>query len=103
MVSLLFIMDGSIKTMNSTWNGPPGQLVRALGKCFHPYTNIKLENGIIKHMKDVNLGDILVSKKLNDTVFLSLLVDEQGKLSLLNIENKKASELSIINQKKIKP
>jgi hypothetical protein len=59
MVSLMYVMDGSIKTMNSTWNGPPGQLVRALGKCFHPYTNIKLENGIIKHMKDVNLGDIL--------------------------------------------
>jgi len=59
MVSLMYVMDGSIKTMNSTWNGPPGQLVRALGKCFHPDTNIKLENGIVKHMKDVNLGDIL--------------------------------------------
>ena len=59
MVSLMYVMDGSIKTMNSTWNGPPGQLVRALGKCFHPYTNIKLENGLVKHMKDINLGDIL--------------------------------------------
>jgi hypothetical protein len=59
MVSLMYVMDGSIKTMNSTWNGPPGQLVRALGKCFHPDTKIKLENGLVKHMKDVNLGDIL--------------------------------------------
>jgi hypothetical protein len=59
MVSLMYVMDGSIKTMNSTWNGPPGQLVRALGKCFHPDTNVKLDNGIVKHMKDINLGDIL--------------------------------------------
>jgi hypothetical protein len=59
MVSLMYVMDGSIKTMNSTWNAPPGQLVRALGKCFHPDTNIKLKNSVIKQIKDVNLGDIL--------------------------------------------
>jgi hypothetical protein len=59
MVSLLYIMDGSIKTMNSTWNAPPGQLVRALGKCFHPDTKIKLADGTIKTMKCVDLGDIL--------------------------------------------
>lgn len=59
MVSVMYIMDGSIKTMNSTWNGPPGQMVRALGKCFHPHTKIKLQNGDIKFIKDVNLGDIL--------------------------------------------
>ena len=59
MVSLMYIMDGSIKTMNSTWNGPPGQLVRTLGKCFHPNTNVQLQNGNIKAMKDIDLGDIL--------------------------------------------
>jgi len=59
MVTLMYVMDGSIKTMNSTWNGPPGQLVRALGKCFHPNTKIKLETGEIKYIKDINLGDIL--------------------------------------------
>ena len=59
MVSLMYIMDGSIKTMNSTWNGPPGQMVRALGKCFHPNTKIKLQNGEIKLIKDIDLGDIL--------------------------------------------
>ena len=52
-------MDGSIKTMNSTWKGPTGQLVRALGKCFHPDTKIKLQNGNIVAIKDINLGDIL--------------------------------------------
>jgi len=59
MVSLMYILDGSIKTMKSTWNGPSGQLVRALGKCFHPLTLVKLQNGENKLMKDVDLGDIL--------------------------------------------
>jgi hypothetical protein len=78
MVTLMYTMDGSIKTMNSTWNGPPGQLVRALGKCFHPETNVKLKNGIIKYMKDIDLGDIL----------------EDGSIveSILKIDNKKNPE-----------
>jgi len=59
MVSLMYIIDGSIKTMNSTWNGPPGQLVRTLGKCFHPDTKLKLMNGTIVAMKDIALGDVL--------------------------------------------
>ena len=56
--------------------------------------NSKLINLIYSN---INLGDILVSKKLNDTVFLSLLVDEQGKLSLLDIENKKSITNEIPN------
>ena len=59
LVTLIYVMDGSIKTMNSTWKGPTGQLVRALGKCFHPDTKIKLQNGNIVAIKDINLGDIL--------------------------------------------
>jgi len=59
MTVLLYTLDGSIKTMNSTWNGPPGQLVRALGKCFHPQTLIRLKNGDVVYMKDLSLGDIL--------------------------------------------
>lgn len=59
MVSLMYVLDGSIKTMNSTWNGPPGQMVRALGKCFHPETNVMLKDGTIKNMKDIKMGDIL--------------------------------------------
>ena len=59
LVTLIYVMDGSIKTMNSAWKGPTGQLVRALGKCFHPNTKVKLQNGNIVAMKDINLGDIL--------------------------------------------
>jgi hypothetical protein len=68
MVSLMYIMDGSIKTMNSTWNGPPGQLVRTLGKCFHPSTNVQLQNGNIKAMKDIDLGDILEDGAIVESV-----------------------------------
>jgi hypothetical protein len=68
MVSLMYVMDGSIKTMNSTWNGPPGQLVRSLGKCFHPFTYIKLKNGNIKHMKDLDLGDVLEDGSIVESV-----------------------------------
>ena len=48
MLTLMYVMEGSIKTMNSTWNGPPGQMVRALGKCFYPDTMVKLKDGNIK-------------------------------------------------------
>jgi hypothetical protein len=68
MTSLLYVMDGSIKTMNSTWNGPPGQMVRALGKCFHPNTRIKLLNESIKAIKDVDLGDILQDGSIVESV-----------------------------------
>jgi len=68
MTSLMYVMDGSIKTMNSTWNGPPGQMVRALGKCFHPNTHIKLLNGTIKAIKDVDLGDILEDGAIVESV-----------------------------------
>jgi hypothetical protein len=68
MVSLMYIMDGSIKTMNSTWNGPPGQMVRSLGKCFYPNTPIKLLNGTIKYMKEVDLGDVLEDGSIVESV-----------------------------------
>ena len=83
MVSLMYIMDGSIKTMNSTWNGPPGQMVRALanpgkmskssgkpklGKCFYPNTHIKLLDRTIKYMKDIDLGDVLEDGSIVESV-----------------------------------
>ena len=59
MVTLMYTLDGSIKTMNSANLGPPGQMVRALGKCFHPLTNIKLKNHTIKYIKDMVLKDLI--------------------------------------------
>ena len=68
MVSLMYVMDGSVKTMNSTWNGPPGQMVRSLGKCFSPTTNIKLKNGTIKFIKDIDLGEVLEDGAIVESV-----------------------------------
>ena len=59
MVTLMYILDGSNKTMQSAWKGPPGQLVQALGACFHPETNIKLKNGNIYMIQNIPLGSIL--------------------------------------------
>jgi len=56
VVTILYILDGSIKTMESTWNGPPGQIVQALGSCFHPQTKVELKNGEVYAMKDLPLG-----------------------------------------------
>lgn len=57
LVTLLYTMDGSVKTMQSAWNGPPGQMVRAI--CFRKDTPVKLENGDIIPMNKVSLGDKL--------------------------------------------
>jgi hypothetical protein len=59
MVTIMYTIEGSILTMQSAWNGPPGQMVQALGKCFHPTTKLLLQNGNIVAMKDIHLGDVL--------------------------------------------
>ena len=71
MVSLMYIMDGSIKTMRSMWSGPPGQLVMALSKlnhCFHPDTQVKLKTGQSVCMKDLQLGDVLENGSVVEAV-----------------------------------
>jgi len=78
MVSVMYLMDGSVKTMNSTWNGPPGQLVRSLGKCFYPETKIKLLDGTVKLIKTIELGDVLEDGSIVEAV--------------MRIDNKRNSE-----------
>jgi hypothetical protein len=75
MVTLMYVMDGSLKTMNSAWKGPSGQLVRALGKCFYPETKIKLKNGNIVAIKDINLGDILEN---GSVVYSTMKIDNKN-------------------------
>ena len=82
VVTILYVLDGSIKTMQSTWNGPPGQLVRAIGSCFHPDTKIKTKNGEIYKMKDIPLGSILED---GSKVFSVLKIDNSKKESLYKI------------------
>jgi len=59
LTTFIYLISGSLQTMNSAWNGPPGQLVQAIGSCFHPETKVKLQNGEKIFMKDISLGDIL--------------------------------------------
>jgi len=62
VITILYVLDGSIKTMNSAWAGPTGQMVRKIGKigsCFHPETLVELKNGSKCMMKDLKLGSIL--------------------------------------------
>jgi len=60
VTAMLYIMDGSMKTMQSVWNGPPGQTVKFLGgHCFHPNTTIILKNGVHRSMKNLKLQDVL--------------------------------------------
>jgi hypothetical protein len=68
LVTIMYVMDGSIKTMESAWNGPSGQMVRALGKCFNPLNKIKLLNGNVVLMKDINLGDVLQNGSIVESV-----------------------------------
>lgn len=63
MASLIYIISGSIMTMNSAWSGPPGQMIRRVGKCFHPETKLKLVDGTFKFMKDITTKDQLFEDK----------------------------------------
>jgi hypothetical protein len=57
MITFFYILDGSVKTMQSVWKGPPGQLLRGL--CFHPKTLIKLKDETVKTIDGIVIGDIL--------------------------------------------
>lgn len=57
LATSLYLVTGSMNTMSSAWDGPPGELVRAL--CFHPDTKVRLKDNSLKKMKDLSLNDIL--------------------------------------------
>jgi hypothetical protein len=71
--------------MQSTWNGPPGQLVRALGKCFHPHTSIYLKDGTVKYMKDAILGDVLEDGSVIESIMT--IDNKKEKLPFYTIKN----------------
>ena len=84
IMTILYVLDGTIKTMNSTWNGPPGQLVKSIGSCFHPDTKIKVKSGEIYAMNDLPLG---VELEDGSKVFSVLKVDNPKKELLYKIKN----------------
>lgn len=58
LTTLLFMVYGSMEAMQSAWQGPPGQLMRAL--CFDPTTHIRLDDGTVKEIQNLKLGDKLI-------------------------------------------
>ena len=77
MVTLMFTLDGSIKTMNSVWLGPPGEITRAL--CFHPETKLRLKDDSLVSMKDVPLNAVLKNGSIVNAVMHISNLDEKGK------------------------
>jgi hypothetical protein len=71
VVTVMHILDGSIKTMGSGVN-----FIRGIGRCFHPDTLIELKNGTIKCMKDMELCEVLKNGSIVESV--------------MKIDNKKA-------------
>jgi hypothetical protein len=86
VVTIMYVLDGSIKTMNSTWSGPPGQLVRTIGSCFHPHTEIILSNGEKYHMENAPLGGVLQD---GSKIFAVLKIDNVKKEPLYKIKGAK--------------
>jgi hypothetical protein len=85
VVTIMYVLDGSIKTMNSAWAGPSGQLVRAIGSCFHPDTIITLANGETIKMEQAPLGAEL---KGGGKIFAVLKIDNPKKDALYKIKGK---------------
>lgn len=85
VVTMLYVLDGSVKTMNSAWSGPPGQMVKALGTCFDPNTNIRLKNGQIFTMENIPLGSEIED---GSKVFSVMKIDNPNKEVFYIIPNK---------------
>ena len=83
MVTIVYVLDGSIKTMNSAWDGPSGQLVKSIGSCFHPETKITLANGEKVNMEQAPLGAELLG---GGKIFASLKIDNSKKEALYKIK-----------------
>jgi hypothetical protein len=78
MTGLLFILDGTNKTMLSAWNGPPGQLTRKIGSCF---TLSQTINGIL--ITDYKKGD-----KIGDSIICNIIfIEQDGEEKLYEYED----------------
>jgi hypothetical protein len=83
VITIMYVLDGSIKTMNSAWSGPPGQMVKAIGSCFDPKTKITLANGKQYNMENVPLGGELQD---GGKIFAVLKIDNIKKEPLYKIK-----------------
>jgi hypothetical protein len=76
MTTLMYTLDGSIKTMQSAYNGPIGQTVISLGKCFHPLTKLKLNNTSLINIENIKAGDVLYDgTEKGNRVMATMIID----------------------------
>lgn len=83
MVGILYMMSGLQKTLLSANNGPPGQLVRKIGRCMLPDTfiriknkNLAVEKTKIMKIKDIKAGDILEDgTEKGNRVIATMIID----------------------------
>lgn len=88
LVTFMYIMDGAILTMQSMWNGPSGQLVRALG-CFVEDTLVEMKDGTQKPIKELELGDELKGGSIVDKIIK--INNKRTPNQMYNINNIKVS------------
>ena len=83
VTTLLFVLDGTMKTGQSFYNGPLVATMKVIGTCFHPETKIKLKNGEVYSMKDLPLGAELED---GGKIFAVLKIDNANKEKLYKIK-----------------
>lgn len=86
VMTIMYVLDGSIKTMDSAWSGPSGQLVKAIGSCFDPKTEINVANGNKYSMENIPLGTELLD---GSKVFAVLKIDNPKKECVYKIKSNK--------------
>lgn len=79
LATLLYTLKGTINTVESLWNGPPGNMVQAL--CFHPDTLLRLKNGEIYKMKNVPLLSELENGSIVRAVMHISNCDKDGNIN----------------------
>lgn len=87
LATLLYMLSGSIMTMNATWRGPPGQIVRAI--CFHPKTLVRTKNNELIEMGKLKPGEKLKNNETVHAVMNLNNIDDNGEYieKLYKIEN----------------
>jgi hypothetical protein len=87
MMAMVYLMIGNMLTLTSIWKGPPGQTMRAVAKfrlpsfCFAGETKIKLKNGKIRKMKNIEIGDVLSDGSI---VYGTMILKNKGKEGYLS-------------------
>lgn len=59
MTTLLYVIDGSFAKIKGVMKSQKGENMKSIGHCFHPNTKIKLLNGNVININEIELGDIL--------------------------------------------